>query len=378
MNRCLFCCGVSKKLQPAFHVHLKHLLLIIVWGISATACGNESRMPENHPDAVGERAEFAKGADVSWLTEMEAAGIKFYDASGKQTECMALLRNLGFNAIRLRVWVNPANGWCNKDDVLVKASRAQSLGMRIMLDFHYSDVWADPASQYKPVAWEDLSLDELLSALSAHTKEVLDALLANHIVPEWVQIGNEVGPGMLWDTDGTVSGATYDVKKEGGLVYAKNEANFALFITTGCKAAKQVFPDAKVIVHLQEGNNNDLFRWIFDMLTAYGAEYDVIGMSLYPEADTWADMTAACLNNMKDMMTRYGKEVMLCEVGMHWDEAEACNRFLTNLLAQSRMLEHCLGVFYWEPEAYGGWNGYTKGAFDEEGKPTVALDAFKP
>jgi Arabinogalactan endo-1,4-beta-galactosidase len=96
---------------------------------------------------------FAAGADVSWLTQMEAAGKKFYNAGGTQMECMALLKSLGMNTIRLRVWVNPSDGWCNAQDLLVKAKRARDLGMRILIDFHYSDSWADPSKQTKPAAW---------------------------------------------------------------------------------------------------------------------------------------------------------------------------------------------------------------------------------
>ena len=97
---------------------------------------------------------FAKGADVSWLTEMEGDGVNFYSASGKKQECLSLLRDLGVNSIRLRVWVNPDGGLCNKNDVVAKAWRAQQLGFRLMIDFHYSDTWADPAHQTVPAAWQ--------------------------------------------------------------------------------------------------------------------------------------------------------------------------------------------------------------------------------
>ena len=279
------------------------------------------------------------------------------------------------NSIRLRVWVNPSDGWCNKSDVVAKAWRAHQLGMRVMIDFHYSDVWADPGSQYKPAAWVGLSLDELKTAIADHTKDVLNALKEKGITPEWVQVGNEITPGMLWDEDATVSGATYDVPKE-GVTYAKNEKNFADFITTGSNAVKEVFPNAKVIVHLHDGNNNGTYRWIFDILKANNTPYDVIAMSLYPGTDNWQEMVAACVANMEDMVSRYNKEVMIAEVGMPWDEPEISKSCLTELIAKSKAIEQCLGVFYWEPQSYGSWNGYTLGAFDESGKPTVALDAF--
>ncbi len=358
------------------NLNFKNILLAGLLLLGATSCNDDETAPVFPEEPAYDLTGFAKGADVSWLTEMEAAGINFYDADGRSTECMTLLRSLGFNSIRLRVWVNPADGWCNRADVVAKAWRAHQLGMRVMIDFHYSDVWADPGSQHKPAAWEGLSLEELQEAMTTHTRDVLNDLKEKGITPEWVQVGNETGPGMLWDTDAAVSGATYDVVQD-GVTYAANQANFATFITTGCRAVKEVFPDAKVIVHLQSGNDNDMYRWIFDLLQANGAEYDAIGMSLYPEPDTWKTMTDACVANMEDMVSRYSKDVLICEVGMSWDEAETAKEFLTELITRAKDTDRCLGVFYWEPQCYGGWNGYTKGAFDSNGRPTVALDAFK-
>ena len=158
---------------------------------------------------------------------------------------------------------------------------------------------------------------------------------------------------------------------------ADNMKQYAELNNAGYDAVKSVFSDAKVIVHLQEGNKNGLFRWLFDGLKKNGGKWDVIGMSLYPESTTWQTMNSDCLNNIKDMITRYGCEVMMCEVGMPWNEAEACKAFLTDLITKCKSVDKCLGVFYWEPQCINSWNGYSKGAFDNTGKPTVAMDAFK-
>jgi len=359
-------------MKPIILKALAAIVLLMV--VAACKNGNEPVVQEENPVYV--MTGFARGADVSWLTQMEAAGKKFYSSAGRDTECMSLLRDLGLNSVRLRVWVNPSDGWCNTNDVVTKAVRADRLGMRVMIDFHYSDSWADPLQQYKPAAWKDMSADELKAAVANHTKDVLNALKAQSVVPEWVQVGNEVGAGMLWDTDAVVSGATYDVDRT-GQIYRANEANFAAFVTAGCDAAKDVFPDAKVIVHLQNGHDRDLYIWIFDMLQKYSARYDVIGMSLYPAAGDWQSKTSACIANMKELSARYGKEVMVCEVGMPWDQAATAKAFLTELITKSKELSKCLGVFYWEPQSYGNWNGYTLGAFDDSGKPTAAMDAFR-
>ena len=213
---------------------LKHLFLSGLLLLGAAACNDDNDAPVFPEDPVYDMSGFAKGADVSWLTQMEASGVRFYTADGRDTECMTLLRDLGFNAIRLRVWVNPEDGWCNREDVLAKAWRAHQLGYRLMIDFHYSDTWADPSAQYKPAAWQGLTLDELHAAIRAHTLDVLEALKAQGITPEWVQVGNETGPGMLWDEDRELSGATYDVQVN-GLTYPANTVNFAAFIQTGSR-----------------------------------------------------------------------------------------------------------------------------------------------
>lgn len=329
----------------------------LVWGLLG-ACNNDPEVVPEERQAV----PFAYGADVSWITEMEAAGRKFHNAAGVAQEGMQLLQQLGMDAIRLRVWVDPADGWCGKDDLLEKARRAHALGMRLMVDFHYSDTWADPGQQRLPAAWEGKDLEGLKAAVSAHTKEVLRALKTAGITPEWVQVGNETGNGMLWET-GKASA---------------NMANYAVLNNAGYDAVKSIFPDTKVIVHVQNGYDNDLFRWLFDGLRAHGGKWDVIGMSLYPSPGDWQVRNVQCLANMRDMVQRYGSEVMVCEVGMSWDEAPTAKLFLEDLISKTRTLADGkgLGVFYWEPLCYGGWEGYTLGAFDASGKPTVALDAF--
>lgn len=306
--------------------------------------------------------QFAKGADVSWLTQMESAGRIFYNSSGTAQECTQILKNLGMNSIRLRVWVDPVGGWNNTADVLAKALRAKALSMRIMIDFHYSDSWADPGQQNKPAAWVAQDFATLQTSVYNHTFNVLTTLKTNGIVPEWVQVGNETNDGMLWPT-GKAS---------------LNMANFATLVNKGYDAVKAVDNTIKVIVHISNGHDNSLFRWIFDGLKNNGGKWDVIGMSLYPDPANWSTMNTQCLANMNDMVSRYDKPVMVCEVGMSWDQAAAANSFLSDLITKVKSVSgnKGLGVFYWEPQSYSNWQGYTKGAFDNSGKPTAALNAF--
>jgi arabinogalactan endo-1,4-beta-galactosidase len=154
--------------------------------------------------------------------------------------------------------------------------------------------------------------------------------------------------------------------------------NFAWLINSGHDAVKAVSSGSKVIVHLSNGYDNALFRWMFDGLKSNGARWDVIGMSLYPTTSNWATLNQQTLANMNDMVARYGKEVILSEVGMEVSAAATARLFLTDILNKTRSVSggKGLGVFYWEPECYGSWYQYSKGAFDSSGKPTVALDAF--
>lgn len=294
---------------------------------------------------------------------MEAAGRLFYNSAGTQMDCMQLLQSIGMNSIRLRVWVNPAGGWCNATDVLAKARRAKNLGMRVMINFHYSDVWADPGNQVKPAAWAAYDMATLKNAVYTHTHDVLTLLKNNGISPEWVQVGNETNDGMLWPT-GKAS---------------VNMANFASLVNSGYDAVKAVNPNIAVIIHISNGFDNSLYRWIFDGLKNNNARWDIIGMSLYPTPSNWASMNTQCQVNMQDMISRYNKPVMLVETGMSWDQAAACRNFLDDLVNKVKSLPSGkgLGVLYWEPESYNNWKGYTLGAFDNSGRPTQALDAFR-
>lgn len=332
--------------------------------LSCKKSSGSAAEPEPEPEVpvIPPPGAFAKGADVSWLTEMEANNVKFYNNAGVAQDLFQILKEKGMNSIRLRVWVKPTDGWCNKEDVLAKAKRAKAAGMRIMIDFHYSDSWADPGKQPKPADWAGQNIAALKASVSTHTTDVLTELKNNSIIPEWVQIGNETNNGMLWE-EGKAS---------------VNMKNFAELVLSGYNAVKDVSPTSRVIVHISNGYDNALFRWMFDGLKNNGAKWDVIGMSLYPSAADWQTKNNQCLANMNDMITRYGSEVMICEVGMPMSEANAAKAFLADLITKNKSLAQNkgLGVFYWEPQAYNGWKGYRLGAFDDSGKPTIALDAF--
>ncbi|MFY8003565.1 MAG: glycosyl hydrolase 53 family protein, partial [Chitinophagaceae bacterium] len=191
--------------------------------------------------------------------------------------------------------------------------------------------------------------------------DVLQALKAKNITPEWVQVGNETNDGMLWE-DGRAS---------------VNRKNFAELVQAGYDAVKKVDTNILVIVHLSNGSDKGLYQWIFEGLQANGTKWDVIGMSLYPSPTNWQVTTTQCLDNMSTLVNKYQKPIMICEIGMPWDAALECRKFIKDIVAKNKSLgTKGLGVFYWEPQSYGQWKGYTLGAFDNSGKPTVALNGF--
>ena len=338
------------------------LLPLLLAGAVLSAPVPERRdQPPAHPQPAPV-PEMARGADIGWLSEMESAGRVLRDSKGNVSNGFDVLKEAGINSIRLRVWVNPKSGWCSRGDVVKMAMRARDKGFRIMIDFHYSDSWADPGQQTKPAAWNGHSVATLRTDIANHTKDVLQALKDAAVTPEWVQIGNETNDGMLWD-DGRAS---------------KNMANYASFVQSGSAAAKSIFPDAKVMAHVSNCHDNALFRWNFDGLKSNGATWDVIGMSLYPDTVGWRATTDKCLSNMRDMISRYGKKVMIAEVGLEWWARDSSYALLRKTLADMKSLgDNGLGVFYWEPLSPSGWNGYQKGALDNTGKLTKAMDAFK-
>ena len=311
---------------------------------------------------------FAKGADVSWLPQMEATGYRFYDTDGKEKDCLQLLKERGMNTIRLRVFVNPsqdkASGHCSKEETVAMALRAQKAKMRIMIDFHYSDTWADPAKQAKPAAWANLSFDALQKKVYEHTFDVLTALKKAGVTPEWVQVGNEIPGGMLWP-DGSTN----------------NWAQLAQLLNKGYEATKAVNAKIKVIVHVDEGNNNEKFRWFFDKATEHQVKYDVIGLSYYPFwiKKDYSETIADLQNNLNDMASRYQKEVMVVEVGGVDEQVQNTKELLDATIKAVRAVpDHKgLGVLYWEPQGAKSWSGYGLSAWQPDGKPSPALDAFK-
>jgi arabinogalactan endo-1,4-beta-galactosidase len=237
--------------------------------------------------------------------------------------------------------------------------------MRVMIDLHYSDSWADPSKQVKPAGWVGDDFFHLLSDVYNYTYGVMQGLKNNGVTPEWVQVGNEIASGMIYPEGST-----------------DHWDSLVQLINKGYDAIKAVSPTTKVILHIDQGNNNQRFRTWFDSATVHHAKYDVIGMSYYPY---WLpgkpDYTLSIDdlgNNLKDMVSRYGKEVMVVEVGGEDDQPQNTYDMLMAVQQKVRQVPNNegLGIIYWEPEGARSWSHYPLSAWGNDGKPTHALDAF--
>jgi arabinogalactan endo-1,4-beta-galactosidase len=194
---------------------------------------------------------------------------------------------------------------------------------------------------------------------------------------EWVQVGNEVNSGMLHPL-GKVSG--------------NDAVNFVSFVNAGYRSVKEIYPDAKVIIHVSNGHDKDLFSWFFGLMKSHNARYDMIGMSLYPVWwenngwTAWKPVVDNLVTNIENLTSKFGKPVMVCEVGLPVSEPEMAKDAIQYILDETRKIEGCHGIFMWEPQTDGvwkpesynslGWSAYDKGAF-KDGKATIALDPFK-
>lgn len=331
--------------------------------------------------------DFYKGVDISSLLEFEDNGLKLYTEDGQECEALELCRQNGVNSIRLRLWNEPhlveaAKGYCDLEHTVAFAKRIKDKDMHFLLDFHYSDFWADPGHQQKPAAWEGLDKEELVQAVYDYTKKVLERLKAEQCLPDMVQIGNEIRSGMLFP-DGEIP----------------DYVQLAKLLNAGIRATREMDADIRVMIHLDQGGRYYYLREWFDAVLAAGIEwFDVIGLSYYP---FWHGTFTDLRNCMEALAERYHRPIMLVETAHPWrltpggfitqeqekiagfpagiEEQCTVMRLLMNIAASVKD-QMGIGVYYWEPLVHpmtsqDGW-GDNMGMLDLNGKQLPAFKEF--
>ncbi len=370
-------------------------------GTEIAAAGNTNEAESGNQTGSGEpdpEVYFIKGADISSLEAVEDYGGKFYGFDGEKVDPIPFLMENGCNYFRLRIWNEPtrsfdAGDYCNLDHTLKMAKRIKDAGAKFLLDFHYSDWWADPDNQTIPVAWKEMDEEQLIRAVYDYTAEVLNALGEEGAYPDMVQIGNEIGNGMLWPY--------------GGLDHPET---LAALVNSGIQAVRDTTPqgqETQIMIHVQDGGSVGATEIFFETLEANGvSDYDIVGLSYYPYwHGTFSDLKA----NIENIYDKFGKQVVLAETAYPFTtksadgnenlvrdkdlaevgfEASEENQKLVLELTMNAVAtsEGGLGIYYWEPAwlavegagvSKGSGNEWENQAlFDFEGKALEGVKAF--
>jgi arabinogalactan endo-1,4-beta-galactosidase len=335
-------------------------------GLGALALGGAIKTPLQtlastlSPQTVEAASTFIKGADVSWLPQMEANGYVFYNTSGVQQDCLTILKSYGINAIRLRTWVNPSsdpvNGHCSQDETIAMAVRCKNAGLKVLIDFHFGDTWNSVGVQNPPAAWASMTYSQMLTAMYNYVYHFMNVMKYNSVTPDWVQIGNEINSGICLPT--------------GSL--AHNPAQMTGLLNAAYSMVKEVFPSTPVLIHLAQPQNLSAIENFFDTYQSNGGNWDISAFSSYASGTN----IPAALSSMSTAQSRYGKSVMQVEFGGRYDRATRTETDLETFITGVKGFGG-LGVFYWEPEVYSPFATYNMGAWDPTTKaPTVALDGF--
>lgn len=320
-----------------------------------------------------ELSDFAIGADLSFLKQAEDRGVAFQDA-GQTNSGLRLFRDHGYNWIRLRLFNHPTQLPNNLDYTLALAKTAKQQGYKFLLDFHYSDTWADPGKQFLPQAWEGKSHSDLVQAVFEYTRDSIAAFREGGALPDMVQIGNEVIQGMLWP-DGRLPG---------------NWDHFADLVRAGVRGVDVGRGEAtapRIMIHIDRGGDAAKTKWFFDQFNSYGIPYDVIGQSYYP---FWHGTLEDLRRNLAQTAEAYGKQIIVVEAAYNWRPAEYRNKpapFPESPKGQEQFLEALtrvvlatprnlgLGVFWWEPAVNpaSGLDGRSMFNTDGSALPVLAV-----
>ena len=309
-----------------------------------------------------------KGMDISTLLEEEACGAKYYDF-GEEADLLDILKRYGVNSVRLRLWNDPYDeqgnpygaGTNDLDRTIRMAKRAKAAGLGFLLDYHYSDFWADPGKQIVPKAWQGYGPERLEEAVYAYTVSTMTALQEAGVAPTMVQVGNELTNGLLWPTG-----------------QKPNFDQLAKYINAGIRGVREVDDQVKIMIHLDNGGLNEMYVEWFDHFMERGEDFDVIGLSYYP---FWHGTLDQLEYNMRDLARRYQKELVVAEVSMGFTMEDYRDRegdpdknlkdmatkpelvenleypmtpkgqadFMEDIMHRIKSVPGGLGFYYWEP-----------------------------
>ncbi|MDP4116738.1 MAG: glycosyl hydrolase 53 family protein [Bacteroidota bacterium] len=341
------------------------------------------------------QSDMIRGVDVSFLKKIEDNNGLFKE-NGVGKDALRIFKDHGVNYVRLRLWNNPSDGYSNLASTIQLAKRIKQMGMQWLLDFHYSDTWADPAHQTKPAAWANLTTAALKDSVYSFTKNTLLTLKQENVLPSMVQIGNEITGGMLWN-DGRVGGA-YETSAQW--------MNLTELLKKGLLAVQEINAEGaqiKTIIHLDAGGDSSACKWFLDSLAAHNVQYDYIGLSYYP---WWGGPLYKLTANLSMLANRYNKEILLAETAYPWTlqwndntnnvvgqasqllpgypaTVEGQTSFLNVMksIIRNVPLQKGLGFFYWEPDwistaAFGsGWENLA--LFDFSGEVLSSIHSFE-
>jgi arabinogalactan endo-1,4-beta-galactosidase len=337
---------------------------------------------------IAVESDFLVGGDISMLNKIEEHGGVFRD-EGKHEDFLRILKKYGCNCQRLRIFVNPTYRNAVVQDAaytIALAKRIKSHGMKLLLNFHYSDTWADPGHQIKPAAWAGLDFEALVAKVTEYTSSVIDDFDKNNVLPDMVQIGNEITPGMLWP----------DGKLGGGDGIEAAWQRFTRLLKAGVQGVREPLKkrqDVRIMIHVHCGGDHKKTQWFFDNLNRNGVPYDIIGVSFYP---WWHGTMDNLTENLRETAKKYRKDIMVVETAYPYmgDWSKKKNmiwpvtphgqyQFLVDLVQAVRQVpEHRgIGVLYWYPESIPVkglriWNGGSTALFDTQGNALPALKAF--
>ena len=342
------------------------------------------------------------GGDISMLTKYEEAGVVYKNKSGNTVQALTFFKEQGLNAMRVRLFVDPsrdADKAVCQDLAYVKAlgKRIKDCGMKLMLDFHYSDTWADPAKQWTPDAWKDLNDEQLCNKIYEYTKDCLSQMKKAGATPDFIQTGNEISYGMLWGTEGSTANRCYT---------SSSNANWTRFINLLKKAGeacREECPDAKIIIHSERTPKPNVLTDFFDRMKNASLDYDIIGLSYYPAHHGNLAALETALTTLENK--NYGKDIMVVETGYcyAWPLADSNNdgkedgfdytatypyteegqrQYTAALIAKLNSHSSVKGLFWWWPEDNGNKNVTAKwwnaALYNHStGKPYAALYELK-